>query len=152
MSLNVYLAAPYALRDHLRDLSQELELLGHRCTSSWLIEKQPITAGTVGATTDLTDGACDVHVANDLRDIGRSDVLVVWTWDAAMTEADCIVNSGGRHIETGAALALGKRVLVIGPPENIFHRSTKVDVVEDWHEACLVLAVIDRAQPRAMAG
>lgn len=152
MSLAVYLAAPYALRDHLRDLVAELELLDHRCTSSWLVETQAIAAGTVGATTDLTDGACDVHVANDLRDIRRSDVLVVWTWGAANSEADCLVNSGGRHIETGVALALDKRVIVIGEPENIFHRAAFVDVVETWHEACLALAVIDRAQVRVEAG
>ncbi len=32
--------------------------------------------------------------------------------------------SGGRHVETGMALAMDRRVIVVGPAENIFHRDS----------------------------
>ena len=39
---------------------------------------------------------------------------------------------GGRHAEFGIALALGKRVIVIGPRENVFHALPAVERYESW--------------------
>jgi hypothetical protein len=32
-----------------------------------------------------------------------------------------ILATGGRHVEFGLALAQGKRVIIVGPRENVFH-------------------------------
>jgi nucleoside 2-deoxyribosyltransferase len=42
---------------------------------------------------------------------------------------------GGRHVEFGYALAKGKRVVVIGERENVFHHHPSVKLhasVDDW--------------------
>ena len=147
--MNVYLAAPYAARDALRKCADDLTRLGHHCTSSWLKETTEISAGTVGVALDISDEQASAHVFTDLRDVARSSALVVWTWPAAEPIVTGGGNSGGRHVETGAAMAQGIHVVVIGEPENIFHRATGVTCVADWHEACLALADIDRARPKA---
>lgn len=41
---------------------------------------------------------------------------------------------GGKHVEMGAALALGKRVLLCGPPEHIFHELADVERYDGWAE------------------
>jgi hypothetical protein len=147
--MNVYLAAPYAARDALRKCADDLTRLGHTCTSTWLNETTEISAGTVGVAADITDVQAAAHVRADLADVARSHALVVWTWHAAEPIVTGGGNSGGRHVETGAAMAKGIPVVVIGEPENIFHRAADVTCVADWHEACLVLADHETAMPRA---
>lgn len=49
---------------------------------------------------------------------------------------------GGRHVEFGMAIALGKRAIVVGSQENVFHLLPGVEVYATW-EACLdVLATV----------
>lgn len=146
--MNVYLAAPYAARDALRKCADDLTRLGHRCTSSWLNETTEISDGTTGVAPAITDEQAAAHVRADLYDVGRSDALVVWTWKAAEPIVTGGGNSGGRHVETGAAMAKGIPVVVIGEPENIFHRAANVTCVTDWHDACLTLADIEAAMPK----
>lgn len=146
--MRVYLAAPYAARDTLRQYTSDLARLGHDCTSSWLKETIEINNGTTGTAPAISDQQAAGHVATDLRDVSRSDALVVWTWKVAEPISPGGKNSGGRHVETGAAMAQGIPVIVIGEAENIFHRGDGVTCVADWHEACLALADIDRARPQ----
>ena len=150
--MRVYLAAPYAARDALRGYVSDLARLGHTCTSSWLNETTEIAAGTLGAAVEITDAEAAAHVRKDLVDVARSEVLVVWTWAAAVPLIeDPRGNSGGRHVETGAALAKKLPVIIIGEPENIFHRAEQATCVPDWHEACLTLADIAATLPRVEA-
>ena len=155
--MKVYLAAPYACRDSLRAYAAELARLGMTCTSSWLNEQAALVPGQLGAAPDVDDKAAQLHVAKDLHDVTRSDVLVVWTWDRAkclLTACGATLgeNSGGRHVETGIALARGIPVVVIGQPENIFHRGVTPGPVADWHEACLTLVELAAKMPTLTAG
>jgi nucleoside 2-deoxyribosyltransferase len=150
MSLYVYLAAPYACRDNLRPLADELRSIGMYVTSSWLEEDAALGSGQVGAATDLDDSAARAHVKKDFADIDRADVLVAFTAEASkVLNVSTISHSGGRHIETGYAIAKGKEVVVIGKPENIFHRA--LTMVPDWHAAVLRLVWLERTMPRAEA-
>ena len=47
--------------------------------------------------------------------------------------------SGGRHVEFGVALGLGKRLIVVGGVENLFQMMGQVEVVPTWRDACVVL-------------
>jgi nucleoside 2-deoxyribosyltransferase len=135
--LTVYLAAPYGSRDTIAGYAAELTSIGITVTSSWLAEKHEINDGTQGAATALSDDQVADHANTDLREVRDSDVLVLFTAAAVGVEG-----GGGRHVETGAALALGKPVLVVGEPENVFHRlgPRQVFLVADWHAAVLDLA------------
>lgn len=148
--MKVYLAAPYALRDELRRDAEVLRLHGHICTSSWLFEQKPITPATVGNATADPDEEARRHVEQDMDDVFNSDALVVVTWQQAGLMDDravAYVNSGGRHVETGLALAWQKPVLVWGPDtENIFHRGRGVTLCPTWHD---VLRTLDALQTPA---
>jgi nucleoside 2-deoxyribosyltransferase len=148
--MKVYLAAPYAVRDTVRDLAAELARIGFTITSSWLDEKHDITPGTEKAATDLTDAQVSAHARQDMNDIDVSDLLVLFTAKACGAEG-----GGGRHIETGYALARGIPVIVVGDPENVFHRlgPSRVTVVPNWHgaviEASSRLIDAERRAPKA---
>ena len=52
----------------------------------------------------------------DLEDVDRADSLLFFAEDPLIGTP-----RGGRHVEFGYALAKGKRCIVIGGEENIFH-------------------------------
>ena len=43
--------------------------------------------------------------------------------------------NGGRHVEFGMALAWGKRTIVVGEPEHLFHTLPSVRVYPTWADA-----------------
>lgn len=149
--MKVYLAAPYGSRDTIRGYAQQLTKVGFTVTSSWLAETHDINPGTEGAATALTDEQVAKHARDDLRDIDQSDLLVLFTSASVGVEG-----GGGRHVETGYALSqLGApHVIVVGKPENVFHRMTGVTAVPDWHEAVVELSArlvqLERSRPQEL--
>lgn len=133
--MKVYLAAPYGSRDTIRTYAAELREVGITVTSSWLNEQHEINPGTEGAATALSDEQVSQHAQTDIREVRNSDLLVLFTAAAVGVEG-----GGGRHVETGVALALRKPVLIVGEPENVFHRTTGVFAFPDWHAALIDLA------------
>jgi nucleoside 2-deoxyribosyltransferase len=149
--MEVYLAAPYIARDALREYAADLELVGMGVTSRWLKEDHALTPGNLGAAPEVDADAVRQHCEADFADIYAADVVVVFTGSAiaAIVEGvesaeDARLHTGGRHVETGYALALGKPVVVIGTPENVFHRGA-ARVVPSWHRAVLELCAMERA-------
>ncbi len=111
---SVYIAAPYPERSAAIDLMQALSACNVLVTSRWLWE---------------ADALCDGDARKDLLDVAAADVLVAMNpqaWGEAGT--------GGRHVEFGYALALGKPIVLIGARTNIFHHLSDVCVVEDASE------------------
>lgn len=150
--MKIYLAAPYAVRDVVKQQAVELERIGFEVTSSWLDdETHEIKPGTEGAAVDLADDQVAGHARQYMADIDRCHVLVLWTAKACGAEG-----GGGRHIETGYALAHGHPVIVIGEPENVFHRlgAPRVTIVSTWHAAVVELSrrlvEKERTAPRAV--
>lgn len=144
--MRAYIAAPYVARAQARRYAKSLERLDIEVTSTWLKESTEINAGTVGAATALTDDAVAQHAYTDLADIERSDVLVLLTESVAALEGGS-ATTGGRHIETGYAIAHGLRVVVVGLAENVFHRAEDlVTRVDDWQGALEVLLAIRRCR------
>ena len=135
--MKVYLAAPYAIRDTVVRAGGLLTSRGHVITSRWIQATHDILPGVLDAALDHTDDYTVKQVAGDLADIDAADALIVFTSAWAMAMGGLRreqATSGGRHIETGYALAKGKRVIVVGVPENIFHRG-----------ACTVVATLGEA-------
>ncbi len=146
----VYLAAPYAARDLVRNFAADLDGMLVEVTSSWLKEDHEITAGTLGAAKDLSDDQVAKHARDDLKDIGDSDLLVLITESIAGVPG----TTGGRHVETGFALGFGLPVLVVGPAENVFHRlgeSEGVYLAKDWPDALSRIATLETGAPLAEA-
>ncbi len=139
--VRVYLAAPYAAREQVRLIAAGLRRGGYEITSRWLDETHEITDGTTGAAAELTDQQVSQHAYDDLLDIDIADVLVAFT-GASLSVANA--GSGGRHVETGYALAKGLPIIVVGPPENVFHRLGRPHGVEVIASANGVMRALDR--------
>ena len=134
--MKVYIAAPYGARDRIRaTFKVAVEDAGHEVVSSWLDEDMELTDGTQGAAFDVSDDDVAKHALTDLDEILGCDVVVLLTADIVQTEG-----GGGRHVETGYAIACSKPVLVVGVPENVFHRmGGRVLITPNTHTAVQML-------------
>lgn len=114
--MRVYIAS--RSQDAARILREAVRREGHVVTSRWLDEP-----GYSGLPAD--DGHKRRAAVENLDDVRAADVLLL------RAEPDGSFVPGGKHVETGAALALGKPVVVLGRPENVFHWHPLVTVVAD---------------------
>lgn len=115
--VKVYLAASYSRRQEMvHHAAAVLREAGLEVTSRW-----------IDGSHELDDSATVEDRARlameDLEDVVRADVVLSFT-DGPQSAGK---GRGGRHVELGIALALGKRVLLIGPPENVFHYLPQVE-------------------------
>lgn len=126
--MKVYIAGPYPLRDAAIALMHALEAEGFEVTSTWLRE---------------IDILAHEHAMVDLHDVARADVLVALNpagWEEKGT--------GGRHAEFGYALALNKRIVLIGERSHIFHYLNHLVVIaEQANVAAALRAVARQDQP-----
>lgn len=140
----VYLAARYGRRAETLARKRQLEAKGVPVTSTWLDgPDQRLLDGRV-LSTDLEqkveagtdDEVSAMCAAQDVQDVAASDVLVL------IGEApEAARGRGGRHVEFGIALALGKRIILVGHREHVFHCLPAVEFARTWEDAVdLVLA------------
>lgn len=125
---SIYLAARYGRREEMARYADELEALGHDVTSRWVRGSHE--------SPDVTSWECEQWAKEDTKDITRADILVAFTEGPNYVLG---VGRGGRHVEYGAALALGKRIVVVGPRENVFHHLPQVRRFPDWPAALAYL-------------
>lgn len=124
--MKVYLAAPYSTKEYVTACAQELRDLGIIVTSSWLNE--PHAPGT--QMSELTPELHQKYAMRDEIDVREADVFVFFT-DPTGT-----IVRGGRHVEFGMAVILGKPICVVGNQhENIFHFLPNVFHFENWETA-----------------
>lgn len=127
---SVYLAAAYASKEEIRGHAAELKELGIDVTAQWLGEAH---------APNVPFGSRDPRELRefsqrDVDDIARADIFVFFSLDPEQP-----TKRGGRHVEFGIAIATGKRIIVVGPRENIFHFLSQVEVVANWKEAVALL-------------
>lgn len=111
---SVYIAAPIEKRDYALRIMRILQIRNITVTSSWINHPQQLSHE--GAMTDL-------------QDLRNADLLVALNpegWEKHGT--------GGRHVELGYALALGKPVLLVGERSNMFHRLHHIKVVDEGED------------------
>lgn len=127
---HVYLCARYSRRDELRGVREVLIGLGHKVTSRWLDTEWNETEreGEVYSSAAPPERRAEFAV-KDMEDIADSCTLI------AFTESPRSGGRGGRHVEFGAALALGLRVIVVGPAENLFHHHPTIERFDNITQA-----------------
>jgi hypothetical protein len=126
----IYLAARYSRRFELRFCRVRLERLGHAVTSRWIDTDWTPVPGDAAAHAPPAERA---RVAiEDLEDISVCDTLVAFTEQPGAERS----GRGGRHVEFGIALALKKRLYLVGPPENVFHYLPGVIIFPTAEELC----------------
>jgi hypothetical protein len=119
--MRIYLAARYSRMSDLLVYLPELEGLGHEVTSRWVRGAHDEIGAMRAAQEDRSDLLC-------------SDSIISFT-----EKPDSPYGRGGRHVEYGIGLALGKRLIVVGYRENVFHYLPEIEFFETWSEAKVAL-------------
>ena len=121
----IYLAARYSRREELLRYAADLEARGHTITSRWLAGNHQID--DAGLSVEAARAERERFATEDWADLCAADACI------SFTEAPRSSNSrGGRHVEYGAALALGLWCVVVGPRENVFHCLPFVTQYDTW--------------------
>lgn len=123
---SVYLAAPYSSKEEIRRYAAQLNTLGLEVTAQWLDEPH---AATIPFTSRDPEELRE-FARRDVDDIARADAFVFFSLDPEQP-----TKRGGRHVELGIALAMKKRIIVVGPRENIFHFLPEIEVAPTWDQA-----------------
>jgi hypothetical protein len=128
---NVYLASRYSRADEMRGVRDVLTALGLNVTAHWIDHHGGKYPGSF-TPEQLNDDPdyCAKIAAVDWADLNEADTVISFTGNGG---------KGGRHVEFGMAVALGKRLIVVGPREHVFHTLPAVEHYHDWPH--LVMAV-----------
>ena len=126
--MKIYLAARFSRRHEAHALGKELQKLGHVIVSRWTKPDSDHVV-PVGQSAQAADAERCRFALEDCEDVRNCD------WCISLMETPRNNSRGGRHIEFGYALGLGKRMTIIGPRETVFHHLPCVehfDSVEDF--------------------
>jgi hypothetical protein len=130
----VYLAARYSRHPEMQGVRDVLEGIGYRVTSRWIDQhggKYPTSFTPEILNSD--PAYCGAVGQHDIEDVEAADIVISFT-DATGG------GKGGRHVEFGLALGLGKRVILVGPREHIFHTLPQVEHYPTWRDLVMALA------------
>ena len=137
--MKIYLAARYGRKEQLIAVRSRLRDLGHVVTSRWLDTdwgRHP---------DDNSSAAPQAYRAKycliDLEDVLAADCLISFTEDP---EEENVPGGrrGGRHVEYGVALHAGRRLIIVGHRENLFHHHPSVEYYPDEDSALQALNLV----------
>lgn len=126
--MKVYLASRFGRQDEMKQHRERLRSLGFDVVSRWLDEEWSSARGHSVTAEDKRTWA-----GYDHDDVRSCDVMVNFT------EAENSHGRGGRHVEMGMAIAWGKRTIVVGHRENVFHHLPQVEFCETFDQAVELL-------------
>ena len=101
----VYVAARYGRREEMLEFANELTEIGWLVTSRWVLGAHGSDDGNTTRWGEYAD--------DDVADMRAA------RWFILFTESEPVTR-GSRLTELGYALAWGKKVIIVGPRENIF--------------------------------
>ena len=146
----IYLAARYSRRLELCTYRYHLSARGYLVQARWLdgghqMSNEGVPIGESGEALVESEGdsgsqserAAQLRArlaADDWEDVTSAEIVVSFT-EPPRSNA----SRGGRHVEYGIALGLGKRVIVVGHRENIFHWLPQVEFCKTWEDALAIL-------------
>jgi hypothetical protein len=137
--MKIYLASRWSRIKEMRTVACRLQDLGHTVQCRWIWRAEPNVSNL--------DGPDAARVAaEDLEDVRESNCLILFA------EAPRTPTRGGRMVEFGAALAAGKRIIIIGGRENVFTCLPQIKHFESFHDFDrFVTAIRDRGGARKAA-
>lgn len=133
MSHQIYLAARYSRREELLRYAATLDhifaSMDWKVQATWLQgSHQWDGAGEAQAAETIPPEALR-FAEDDWRDVCDAEVVICFTEEPRSTNS-----RGGRHVEFGIALGMGKRVFVVGHRENVFCLLPQVTFVPTWSD------------------
>lgn len=136
-----YLAARYSRHDEMQGVRDVLAALHDiEVTSRWIDCHTDVVGDfTSSFTVDFLNAnpeKCAPLGQHDVDDLVAADTVISFTSTNG--------GKGGRHVEFGIAVALGKRLIVIGPREHVFHTLAEVQWFPDWPHFVMALSQAKR--------
>lgn len=132
----IYLAASYKRKHEIQKYAQDVIDRGYDLSSSWLLPDDARPNGLRNSTVDSAKDTVPLEAMyfaqEDWNNVLRADVVVAFT-ESPVSGA----SRGGRHVELGLALAWGKKVIIVGPRENVFCTLPQIHHYWNWGEAVL---------------
>ncbi len=129
----IYLAARYSRREELCAYRDTLRELGYVVVSRWLNGDHQID--DKGLSEEGSAAERERFAQEDWDDLMSAEICISFTEPPRTPNA----SRGGRHVEFGAARAAGKRSIVVGHRENVFHCFRDVEFAADFSEAVRLL-------------
>lgn len=124
--MKIYLAARYSRNPEMQGVRDVLESLGHFVTSRWIdCHAGKYLTSFTPEHLNSDPEYCSTLAKHDLEDLAAAETVISFT-DAKGG------GKGGRHVELGYALALDKRVILVGPRENVFHTLPEIEHYSSW--------------------
>lgn len=114
----IYLAAMYSRMNEMLFYAEQLEFLGHNVQAEWI----------TGVHNNTDPSQCAVVDFGEVRD---ADIVISFTEPPSEIPGR---GRGGRHVEFGIALALGKRCIIVGHLENVFHHYPGIEFFSTFNE------------------
>lgn len=115
--------ARYSRHPEMQDVAFHLSSIGHNVTSRWIWGTHQATDEAIGTGT-ITEFERRL-AQEDIDDLTNADMCI------GFSEPLRTASRGGRHVEFGMALALGKILVVVGGYEHVFHALPQVRHVKD---------------------
>ena len=131
--MKIYLAARYSMHPEMQGVRDVLTVFGHEITSRWIdLHGGDQLESTTSAQLNSHPEAVAEFGLHDIEDIEAADTVISFTAGGG--------GKGGRHVEFGYGLALMKRMIIVGPRENVFHTLPCVKHYPDWPRLAAALA------------
>lgn len=131
----VYLAARYSRAEEMQGVRSVLEEMGCKVTSRWIDYHGGRYPGSFKPEQLNEDpGHCGRVAQDDVGDLVAADIVI------SFSSGDGAAGKGGRHVEFGMAAALGKRLILVGPREHVFHTLPEVEHYPDWPRLVMAFA------------
>ncbi len=124
--MKVYLAARFSRRKEMQGYADELIALGHRVTARWVVGP-PQSSHHPDEVTGHSLAYEERVSVEDLKDVADADCIICFSEQPRETNT-----RGGRHVEFGLAVAAHKRIILVGPRENVFYFLPVVENFPDW--------------------
>lgn len=123
--MKIYLCASYARKATMALWAAELREIGHEIASTWHYRPERMSDNGIGIMCSKAE-ACEMALRDSLE-LLDADCLITLT-----EPMDTLYARGGRHAEFGMAVAAGKRLIVVGHRENVFHFLPQVEFFDSW--------------------
>ncbi|KKL74149.1 hypothetical protein LCGC14_2067760, partial [marine sediment metagenome] len=110
-------------RHRIKAYNQRIEDLGlvNPCPWFWMDSDESADEDSIGGYSKEESA---VMADRDLSGVREADIFIIDTIDATET--------GGREVELGAALILGKVIFHVGPIRNLFHMHPGIRNFRTW--------------------
>ena len=123
--MKFYIAAKFKARHRIKIHNQQIEALGLLNTCPWFLMDTDDSADE-DSLGGYSREESAVMADRDLSAVREADIYIIDTIDVSET--------GGREVELGAALILGKIILHVGPVRNLFHMHSGVKNFLNWDD------------------